>query len=64
MNDAMNNPSDEAERQWWSIEFEYDPDRLEWATSKHDSRDCPECQRILWQHRRKQDRKADERRSR
>lgn len=66
MNDSMNNSSSEteAERQWRSIEFEFNPDEATWIASPHDSRDCPECQRILQEYRRKQDRKADERRSR
>jgi hypothetical protein len=50
MNDPGNEASNEAERQWWCIEFEFsaqNPDgKIVWATFDHTSRDCPDCQRI------------------
>jgi hypothetical protein len=53
MNNLMNNhgnkASNEAERQWWVIEFEFTalkPDGEMIWESDHASRDCPDCQRI------------------
>lgn len=49
MSNPPNNLSNEAERQWWCIEFEFStlaPDgAIIWATPDHDRRDCPDCQR-------------------
>jgi hypothetical protein len=53
MSNLMNNPGDEAERQWWVIEFEfkYEPDEAAWVTTDHASRDCPECRRVVQSRR-------------
>lgn len=55
MKDLMNNPGNEAERQWWVIEFEYTPHKNVWITGSHDEHDCPECQRVLQRRRIKSD---------